>query len=104
MTMYLDDLRTPVEEFDFIVRSYSEAIKVCKTHGIPNYISFDYDLDVEGKKSGLNFVKWLIQADISKEYLLPSDFSYKVHSQNPEGKKKIEQLLSSYLIQQRNSV
>ena len=44
MRMYLDDLRTPEEEFDFIVRSYDEAIEVIKKYGIPNFLSFDNDL------------------------------------------------------------
>ena len=28
--MYLDDLRTPIEKFDFIARSYEEAIGLLK--------------------------------------------------------------------------
>ena len=39
--MYLDDIRIPAEEFDFIVRSYDEAEKIIKQYGMPNYISFD---------------------------------------------------------------
>ena len=73
-------------------------------YGVPNYISFDYDLGSADEKSGFDFLKWIIQADLSKKYRLPSDFSYKVHSQNPEGKKKIEQLLSSYLAHRKASL
>jgi hypothetical protein len=64
MTMYLDDLRTPIEELDFIVRSYDEAVQVIREYGIPNYISFDHDLGVDENsnllKSGYNLAKWII--------------------------------------------
>jgi len=99
--MYLDDLRTPKDEFDFVVRSHDEAITIIKKYGIPNFISFDHDLgvDEEGKllKSGYDLAKWIVDSDLDKRHKLPPNFSFKVHSQNPVGKQNIISLLESYL-------
>ncbi len=101
MRMYLDDLRVPIEEFDFIVRSYDEAITIIKTDGVPNFISFDHDLGVDDDekllKSGYDLAKWLVESDLDNEYKIPDNFTYKVHSQNPVGKQNIISLLDSYL-------
>jgi len=101
MRMYLDDLRTPVEEYDFVVRSYDEAVAVMKKHGIPEFISFDHDLGVDehGRllKTGHDLAKWLVENDLNATFHLPRNFSFKVHSQNPVGKENIISLLTSYL-------
>ena len=101
MKMYLDDIRTPVEEFNFVVRSYDEAVAIIKRHGVPNFISFDHDLGVDEDgillKSGFDFTKWLVENDLDGVYKLPKDFRFKVHSQNPVGKENIISLLDSYL-------
>jgi hypothetical protein len=101
MKMYLDDIRTPIEEFDFIVRSYDEAIVVIQTHGIPDFISFDHDLGVDEDgtllKTGYDLAKWIVDNDLNTTYKLPSNFSFKVHSQNPVGRQNIISLLQSYL-------
>jgi hypothetical protein len=101
MKMYLDDLRTPKDEFDFVVRSYDEAITIIIKYGIPNFISFDHDLgvDEEGEilKSGYDLAKWIVDSDLDNRYKLAPTFSFKVHSQNPVGKQNIISLLESYL-------
>jgi len=99
-TMYIDDLRTPIKDFDYIARSFEEAVEIFKKYGVANFISFDHDLGmVNGKicKSGFDIVKWIVKNDLNKEYKIPLDFSFKVHSQNPVGKKNIELLLIQYL-------
>jgi len=99
--IYLDDLRTPTEKFDFVVRNYDEAIEIIKKYGVPNYISFDHDLGVDDEgellKSGYDLAKWIVENDLNGSYKLPSNFTYKVHSQNPVGKKNIISLLNAYL-------
>ncbi len=101
MKMYLDDLRTPIEEYDILVRSYTEAIEIIKTNGMPNFISFDHDLgkDKNGVmlKSGYDLAKWIVNSDLNSIIDIPSGFKYKVHSQNPVGKKNIIMLLDGYL-------
>lgn len=101
MTMYLDDIRTPVQTFDFVVRSFAEAVEMIEIYGVPIFISFDHDLGVDSNgellKSGYDFAKWLVKADIDGMYTLPTDFSFKVHSQNPVGRENIKKLLENYL-------
>ena len=101
MTMYLDDLRILVEEYDFIVRSYDEAVGIVKEYGVPTFISFDHDLGIDSNgvllKSGYDFVTWLVCADLDNNYKIPLDFKYKVHSQNPVGKQNIIALLERVL-------
>lgn len=100
MTMYLDEIKTPTEEFDFIVRSYDEAIEIIKKHGMPNYISFGHDLGINnGKllKNGCDFAKWLVNSDVNNDYELPFNFEYKVHSGNTIDKQNIITLLDGYL-------
>lgn len=99
--MYLDDLRTPIEVFDFIVRSYDEAIMCVEKYGVPIYISFDHDLGINKKgellKSGYDFAKWLVENDLDGVIKISEQFTYKVHSQNPVGKQNIIALLDGYL-------
>lgn len=108
MRMYLDDLRTPIEEFDVIVRSYENAIVHIKRYGVPNFISFDHDLGIETdritlKKSAYDLAKWIVFNDINNNFRLPKNFTFKVHSQNPLGKRKIENLLNSYLMLKKHN-
>jgi len=101
MTMYLDDIRTPIEEFDFIARNCDEAIAIIKKYGVPNYISFDHDLGIDSQgnllKNGYDLAKWLVKSDLNNNYKIPFNFSFKVHSQNPIGKENIISLLEGYL-------
>lgn len=96
--MFLDDERMPVNNIDTcdIVRSYDEAITYVRLHGIPNFISFDHDINSE-PNTGYTFAKWLIEMDLDHIHTFPDDFDFFVHSANPVGKKNIECLLWNYL-------
>jgi len=65
MRMYLDNLRTPIEKYDFIARSYYQAISIIKRYAVPDFISFDHDLGVDKNNkllhSGFDLVKWLLK-------------------------------------------
>lgn len=101
MRIYLDDIRDPKIEFDFVVRNFDDAVAVVEKYGMPEYVSFDHDLgeDVNGNelKSGYDFAKYLVNRDLDTEHKLPSNFDYNVHSANPVGRKNIEAYLDSYL-------
>ena len=100
--LFLDDLREPnlenylnVDNF-IIARSYQEAIQIINEKGAPIFISFDHDLGLA--ESGLDLAKFLIEKDLDNNgNFLNNNFSYFVHSANPEGKKNIEKLLNNYL-------
>ncbi|MCK5293879.1 MAG: hypothetical protein KAJ49_04455 [Arcobacteraceae bacterium] len=108
MRLYLDDLRVPIEPYDFIARSYEEAIKIIEENGVPYFISFDHDLGVDENnqlvKSGYDFAKWLIENDYHGIYKMPVDFNYQVHSQNPVGRKNIIQLMDRYIVVKNQNI
>ena len=69
-------------------------------------ISFDHDLGIDSEgnllKSGYDLAKWLVRNDLEHTYPLPTNFKYKVHSQNPIGKQNIISLLEGYLKHKNN--
>ncbi len=121
--LFLDDLRDPIEcamymylradcriyheEWE-IVRSYGQFINSIKLNGLPDLISFDYDLADDAKLrenlpieewfnldknieyNGLDCVKWLIKYCSDKNLELPN---FVVHSSNPDGTKYLNKLL-----------
>lgn len=118
--LFLDDLRVPDEVtwVDIgigpwvVVRSYNEAVEWVLKNGFPDVISFDHDLGYEDfdttesgmivvtnskeEKSGHDFAKWLIEYDMDTN-TMPENFTFTVHSMNPEGAKNITGLLNNYL-------
>jgi len=100
--MYIDDTRIPLGEYDFVVRNYNEAIEIIKQYGVPNFISFNHNLDVDKKetflKSGYDLAKWLIKSDVNNTVKIPKDFNFKIHSQNSLDKQNIIYLLNEYLL------
>ena len=100
LKLYLDDIRIPKDSSFEIVRSYKEAVAFVKERGAPDYISFDHDLGIEPgviEKTGYDFAKWLVEADMNKEIDIPIHFRFNVHSANPIGAKNIESYLKNYL-------
>jgi hypothetical protein len=101
--LYLDDIRIPKNKSNWIIaRSYNEAIIIVNKFGCPNYISFDHDLGTD--KSGLDFVKWLIEKDLDNPGFIPDNFKFNVHSANPVGKENIEGLLNDYMNKRKQNL
>lgn len=95
--MFLDDLRNPTTNDDWIVlRSSQEAIDYVKQNGMTEFASFDHDLG--GEDTTMVFLRWLIDYDLDHE-VIPKNFSWKVHSANPVGSANIHSLISSYMKQ-----
>jgi hypothetical protein len=99
--LYIDDLRTPVDEDFIVIRSVEEAKRVILSSCMPIFISFDHDLGIDEDDkllpSGYDFAKWLVESDIAGIIQFPSDFAFEVHSRNPVGAKNIKMLLEGYL-------
>jgi hypothetical protein len=92
--LFLDDERFPIGDNWEIVRSYEEAVEFVLKNGLPNFISFDHDLGTE--KTGYDFAKWLV------DHIMDNDldkFEFYVHSQNPIGKRNIEEYLNGFFNQ-----
>ena len=102
--LFLDDIRTPEivynsnEAKDFIViRNYSDFIKYIQKNGLPEFISFDNDLELDESGEiaphGYAAAKWLVYAsgfDLR-------ELQFKVHSANPVAAEQIRGLLINYI-------
>lgn len=101
MRMYIDDIRIPEFEYDFIARTSAEAIEYIERNGCPDFISFDHDLGEDD--TAMKVVKYIVEKDLDNHLFIPQNFAYNVHSANPIGKANIEGYLNCYL-RQRNCI
>lgn len=81
--------------------SYEEAILLIELHGWPSHVSFDHDLG-EGKKTGYDFAKWLVEKDMDNMSFL--EYSYNIHSANPVGAANIKGLLDGWFREKENRI
>jgi hypothetical protein len=116
--LFLDDVRSaemvfmntidPIYENNNeweIVRSFNEFVSYIEEKGLPEFISFDHDLDYDHYKhenqqdidydkmeikSGFHAAQWLVNYCVDNKMKLPN---YKVHSMNVAGKRNIERIL-----------
>ena len=116
--LFLDDVRSaemvfmntidPIYENNNeweIVRSFNEFVSYIEEKGLPEFISFDHDLDFEHYKlenqqdidydkmeikTGFHAAQWLVNYCADNKLKLPH---YKVHSMNLAGKRNIERVL-----------
>lgn len=94
--LYLDDERTPTTPMPWnIVRCFDDAVAFVQANGIPDYISFDHDINSE-PNTGYTFAKWLVEQDMNETHLFPLGFEYNVHSANPVGRDNIVGYLEDY--------
>ncbi|MCD6435992.1 MAG: hypothetical protein J7L15_06345 [Clostridiales bacterium] len=99
--LYLDDIRDPKGEFDFIARTSNEAIRIMESQDCPTFISFDHDLG--GDDTAMKVVKYMINEDLDqKGEFIPEDFTFFVHSANPVGAANITGYINAYLKQKEN--
>jgi|SRR5579862_615659 len=100
--LFLDDVRNANAFLNDIrtwetARSYKQFVKVIQERGMPQFISFDHDLDFYtadfSSKTGYDCAKWLIEECMRTSQPLPE---FQVHSMNPVGKLNIQSVLNSY--------
>lgn len=94
--MFIDDERFPIGPDWVICRDTQDVVDSVVELGFPNYISFDHDLG-DCEETGYDLAKEFIDWDLDHG-IIPPDFDFYVHSQNPIGKENIETLLANYLI------
>jgi hypothetical protein len=95
-TLFLDDIRFPVDETWQIARSVDEAMALIKSQGYPIEMSLDHDLG-DDVPTGHDFVKLLIEQALTEGTeadLVAIDMG--VHSANPVGKLNINGLWKSF--------
>jgi hypothetical protein len=97
--LYLDDIRTPIDENWDVVRSYNEFVSKINEVGLDYYdiISLDHDLgDVFGEheeKNGYNCAYFLVYKSIDDKIDLPQVYT---HSDNITGVTNIIKLINNY--------
>ena len=116
ISLYLDDVRTPVDDSWTIVRSYDELIAHIRMNSLENYevISLDHDLGDSARseyfnnvhpnytldynniveKTGMDCAKWLVAESMTKNVPLPQIYT---HSANPIGSANIMGYINNYL-------
>lgn len=108
--LFLDDFRFPhgcywvnlPKENWMVARHYYDFVEFIEKYGMPKLISFDYDLDrhslpeITAKPyfTGLDCAKWLVERIQKNRLAVPA---MAIHSQNPEGPKKIYEELQKLL-------
>jgi hypothetical protein len=116
--LYLDDVRTPVDEDWIVVRNYDEFVSQIKSHGLGNFevISLDHDLgdqsmleyynnvkenytldynNIKNEKTGYDAAKFLVAESMNKGVPLPQIY---VHSANPIGSANIMGYVNNYFM------
>ena len=113
--LYLDDIRTPVDDSWVVVRSYDEFLYHVKLHNLGSYevISLDHDLgediakekvasgmskrqaraEKKLSKTGYDAAKWLVTESMTNKIPLPQIYC---HSANPVGAENIIKYINNY--------
>lgn len=113
--LFLDDYRSPQQVLPIlkvapanewvVVRSYDEAVACILQNGMPDFISFDHDLNDDHyaypnkthEKTGMTFARWFIDWIIDNDIVVPDHFDYYVHSMNPHGAENIRSIMASFM-------
>lgn len=120
LRVYLDDVRTPIEEDWIVCRDYNDFVNKVSEIGLENIymISLDHDLGETAireyfknvktnyildyanihEKTGYDCAKWLVDESMEKEVDLPLIM---VHSANPIGSSNIMGYINNYLKNRR---
>jgi len=94
--LFIDDERDPVcPNCWIVVRSSDHAIKVVASLGLPVEIAFDHDLG--GDDTSIKFINWLMDGLLDGNLILPENFKYSVHSQNPIGANNIKHKMDALI-------
>jgi hypothetical protein len=118
--IYLDDVRTPIDNDWVVVRNYEEFVDAITKHGLTNIdvISLDHDLgdlamneyhtnvktnftlDYSNidEKTGMDCCKFLVEHSLDTEQPLPQVY---VHSANPIGSGNMMGYINNYLMNLR---
>jgi hypothetical protein len=89
ISIYVDDIRTPISQGYVICRNYDEAIDVLKnTDNKIDFISLDHDLG-DDSKSGYDICKFIVENNIKIPFI-------NLHTSNPVGRNNMYQLLKNY--------
>lgn len=90
--LYIDDLRTPPADRDWLVcRSSQEALNRIMDIGMPSFVSFDHDLGEDD--TTMVFLRRLVNEVWDGKTAIPD---YQIHSANPVGSLNIHSFMDSW--------
>ncbi len=117
LRLYLDDVRTPIDEDWIVVRDYEEFVSQIKIHGLSKFelISLDHDLGDGAmieyysnvktnyeldynripEKTGMDCCRYLVSESMNTKIPLPQIY---VHSANPIGSANMMGYINNYLM------
>lgn len=116
--VYLDDVRTPIENGWIVVRNYDEFVQIIKKIGLDkiDIISLDHDLgdeamteyytnvkrnkkldysNISNEKTGMDCCKFLVNLSLDTNMNLPQIY---VHSANPIGSENMISYINNYFL------
>ena len=117
LRLYLDDIRTPVDDDWIVVRNYDEFVAQIKLNGLGNFevISLDHDLG-EGamveyytnvknnymldynnieERTGMDCCRYIVSESMNEKIPLPQIY---IHSANPIGSANMMGYINNYLM------
>lgn len=117
LRLYLDDIRTPVDDDWIVVRNYDDFVAQIKLNGLANFevISLDHDLG-EGamveyytnvknnymldynninERTGMDCCRYLVSESMNEKIPLPQIY---IHSANPIGAGNMMGYINNYLM------
>ena len=117
LRLYLDDIRTPVDDDWIVVRNYDEFVAQIKLNGLGNFevISLDHDLGEDAmveyytnvknnymldynnieERTGMDCCRYLVSESMNEKIPLPQIY---VHSANPIGSANMLGYINNYLM------
>lgn len=99
--LFLDDVRDPSDDTWHVARTVDDAVAMIEFFGFPREIAFDHDMGVDDNgdllPTGMDFVNIIQENILDGEWRFPSDFSFSVHSSNPDGAKNIRSKMGNLM-------
>lgn len=93
--LFLDDIRNNDND-TVLARSVNDAVTLIETKGFPIFISFDNDLG-ENQLEGQDFVNIIIEKVLDGYWVIPPEFTFEVHSDNPPANENITKKMNNFL-------
>lgn len=95
--LWIDDIRTPVDDTIVVVRTYDDAIVALQSERFSD-IYLDHDLacyDSAGnERSGYHAVLWMVEQFLNGDFTPPERFH--MLTSNPVGRKNMTELINRY--------
>lgn len=93
--LFIDDIRKEDDGYT-LCKSMEEAVSLIEEKGFPSAISFDHDLG-DNVPTGKDFANLICDKVLDKDWIIPDDFTFSVHSDNSVGAENIRSLLNNFL-------